>query len=163
VNSYLEKFPEEYRQFVHNRFSQAYVFSEQSFEYGTDDQIDLAKGPRALKERVVECCLEMRQVVPAAKQAVLDQIVATIDESDELAAEVRREIEERWKEAREFSEAHPRKSSKPVEKPTEAQLGYLKKLGCSEVPASKSEATQLIDKYKERSKPWHQRSQAQTA
>jgi hypothetical protein len=147
VNKYLDRFPAKHHKFIHNRFSQAYVFSEQSYEYGSDDSIDLAAGPLTMKSRVVASCEELLDLVDDELRGVLAEVIETINESDDLLKEVKGEIDARWQEAQQYMKANPPKERK-AEKPTDSQLSFLKSLGCSEVPTSKAEASKLIERYK---------------
>lgn len=146
--NYLQQFPEQHRQFVHNRFSQAYIFSAQSYEFNEDDEIDIAVGPRTMKTRVVAACQELLPWVNAERKQILNTVIATIETSDELLGLVKTEVDADWEEARKYQRAHPK--DRKEEPATQPQLDWLKKLGCDKVPQSKREASQLIDKYKKK-------------
>lgn len=148
MSKYLEQFPEEYRRFVRSRFSQAYVFAEQSYEFDTGDEIDVAVGPKTMKARVIDGCETLMPFVDDDKKKVLEQILSTVDESDEFLREVKDQVDSVWAKAREYQQANPRKERKKADPPSEKQLKYLKSLGCLETPKTKAEATRLIDKYK---------------
>lgn len=150
MSNYLEKFPARHRQFIHNRFTQAYVFPEQSYEFGEDDVIDLAVGPVTMKARVVAACEELLPLVDEERQQVLAQVIETIDESDDLLVEVKTKIDVTWAAAREYEKLHPRKDRKPQEPATPAQKKFLKQLGCLEEPKSKADASRLIEKHKKK-------------
>jgi hypothetical protein len=150
VSNYLDQFPQEHRQFVHNRFSQAYVFEDQRFEFGEDDCIDLAPGPRTVKERVIRACEEMRPFLDEERQQVLDQVVATVDSSDDFSRSVKEQVDRVWEEAHAYARANPKKDRKKPEPVTDPQKNFLRNLGCTEVPKTKAEASRLIERYKKK-------------
>ena len=147
-SKYLDQFPPQHRQFVFNRFSQAYVFAEQSCTYGQDDVIELAQGPITMKQRVVDSCGELLPLVNEEQQQILTQIVETIEESNEFLKEVRAHVDTTWADNDRYIKEHPPTPRKKPDPPTEKQLGLLKTLGCLETPKSKAEASKLIERYK---------------
>lgn len=152
-SKYLDQFPEEFHTFIINRFSQAYVFAEQGYRYGSDDVISLAPGPRTMKERVADSCDQLLGTASAGDREILQRIIDTVDESDDLVLQVKESVDRIWKEGREYIVSHPPKpKTEVVEPPSAGQLGFLKTLKCPIIPTSKTKASELITKYKNESR-----------
>lgn len=149
MSNYLDQFPPEYRTYVRNKFYTAYVFEEQSYDFGTDDRIQLAKGPKEMKARLAGNLEELLALGPTPEQVgVIEQMLKTLDKADTFIVEVKKEIDSIWRQARDYHKLHPRKDKYKAEPPSEKQLSYLKSLGCPDIPKTKKEAHRLIDEYK---------------
>lgn len=149
MTNYLDQFPPESHTFIREKFRSAYVFPEESYEFGEEDIIQLAKGPREMKTRLTNNLEKLLTLGPTPEQTTwIEQVLPTVDASDEYLKHIKQEIDTIWKRSSEYLVEHPKKERFPSGPPSENQLKFLKSLGCPTVPKTKKEATQLIDKYK---------------
>lgn len=147
--NYLDQFPSNQHQFIKDKFLTAYVFTEDNYEFGQEDTIQLAKGPKEMKARVRANLEKLLTLGPSPEQvAVIKQVLPTIDSSDQFLKEIKAEVDKIWARSRDYQINHPKKERKKATPPSEKQLNFLKNLGCPDVPKSKSEATRLIDQWK---------------
>lgn len=151
MTNYLDQFPAEFHEFIKNKFRSAYVFPEETYEFGEEDTIQLAKGPREMKTRLTTNLQKLLTLGPTPEQVqVIEQVLPTVDSSDEFLKQIKQEIDAIWAASKDYQVNHPKKEKKKPFPPSEKQLTYLKSLGCPEVPTSKSAATKLIDQWKHR-------------
>lgn len=147
--NYLDQFPPEYHQFIKDKFYTAYVFTEDSYEFGQEDTIQLAKGPKEMKARVKANMEKLLTLGPTAEQvAVIEAVLPTIDGAGEFLIQVKKEIDAIWARSRDYQVLHPKKETKPAYPATDKQIKFLESLGCLDIPKSKAEATRLIDIWK---------------
>ena len=150
--NYLDQFPADQHTFIKDKFLTSYVFTEDNYEFGQEDTIQLAKGPKEMKARVRANFEKLLTFELSPEQtALVEQVLPTIDSSDEFLKEIKTEVDKIWATSREYLIRHPRKEDKKKSSvpPSDKQLSFLKSLGYGgTVPKSKSEAMRLIDEWK---------------
>jgi hypothetical protein len=144
MTGYLKtNFPDEEHRFVRDLFKLAYVFPELGYGLDVKDEFDPARGPVAMRQRVSAHCAAMRDA-GSLKPDVLQKILDTLEDADDLTAEVRREVEHVRTEA--AKTPVPLSKKDKTEPATEKQLAYIKKLGSDKRPTYKREASRIIER-----------------